>query len=523
MKKSGNKDNGGLIRKSDRNVRAGHVGVPAAICAVLAMISVLAVFILFFVSTGSKDPKNPVVLFYGVDNGHGSAPDNYFPYASMRVALKGAGFDMAVLSSDASKDSESGSYIIPDEYKGRKTVVCACYQEAFYVMEDIYAKEGKSGSLEGFVLIMPYYPGNAAAAAVGRDKPDIDVAIFGKNDSNATVDKMSDSRMLFEKMSGVDTIYGTGIERDNLFASKIFVSAEGNRYLSMSFTSAPMRFQMALPSFQSELAGYLGTLYTGKLPYTAINVWNILLILSFFLGIASLFLYLYDIPVADSDNGGNILARRDGLVFIITAGLSAFTALGVIVMSLIPQTRSAACYLLCYAPTLMIAVMAVLNTPFILSNKVKYEAREGNLFSSVITAVAEVGLYVAVFLIFSGIADRQKSISGMISIPVIFIMDAMAIATLAFLDRKSRFGGLGGGSYFGTVLYPLLIAVPAVTAVVMGAITHDSVILGTGLLGIIQAIAPYLMAIPVKRNSDQFIIVGIIHGAASAVPLLLMM
>ena len=522
MKKSGNRENSGFAGSGERSVRSGHLGIFPIVCASVSVLCAITLFVLFFVSWTLPEKTVPIVLFYGVDNGHGAAPDNYFPYSSMRVALKGAGFDMDVVSPEEAKDPVSDTYAIPARFNGRDVVVCACYQEAFYVMEDIYGSESLNATVLGYALIAPYYPGNAAAADIGKDNPRADIAIFGKNDSKATVDSMSDPRMLFEKLSGVDTIFGAGIVRDNIFASEIHLSSDGTRYLSLSFSSAPMRLQMALPSFQTEFAGLLGTLYTGELPYASINAWHITLIVAIFLGIASLCMFLYNIPVQDSDKGAGILTRRDGLVFIIVGGISAFIALGIFVMALIPAVRPATGYLLCFAPTIMIAVMAVMNTPFILSNKIKFERKESSILNAVIVLVAEVGIFVAVFFIFSGIFDRHISTMGVVALITVFIVDASSIAMLGFVDRKSRFGGLGGGSYFGTVLYPVLLAAPGITAIVMGKITGSSQIVGAGIFSLLQVFVPYIATIPVKRNSDLFEIAGLLHGICAALPVVMM-
>jgi len=522
MKKSGNKEGGNARASGERIVRSGHMGVFPIVCAAFSLMCVISLFVLFFISWSRPSKETPIALFYGVDNGRGLAPDNYFPYSSMRVALKGAGFDMDVVPIEEAKVPESDKFVIPARYNGRKVVICSCYQDAFYVMEDIYGSEDSGKSVLGYVLIAPYYPGNAATANIGKDSPSADIAIFGKNDSNATVDSMSDARMLFEKLSGADTLYGPKIQRDNIFASEIHISSEASRYLSLSFSSAPMRFQMALPSFQTELAGFLGTSYTGQMPYAAINGWHITFILSLFLGIASLFMFLYHIPVQDTERGEGILTRRDGLVFIIVAGIAAFTALGIFVMSLIPQIRPATGYLLCFAPTIMIAVMAVMNTPFVLSNKIKYERKEGGIINSVIVLIAEAGLFVATFFILSGIFDRRMSTMGIIALISVFIVDASSIAILGFVDRKSRFGGLGGGSYFGTVLYPVLLAAPGIMAVIMGKITGSSQITGAGIFSLLQVFVPYLATIPVKRNSDLFEIAGLLHGICAALPVVMM-
>ncbi len=522
MKKSANSQNGGYAATAERSVRSGHLGIFPMVCAAVSVLCVVALCVIFFVSRTAPDKTAPVVLFYGADNGNGLSPENYFPYSSMRVALKGAGFDMAVVSADAAKDKTSDKYTVPEEYSGRKVVICACYQDAFYVMEDIYGSSGNNGQVLGYVLISPYYPGNAAAADIGTGNPACDVAIFGKNDSKATVDSMSDPRMLFEKLSGVDTIYGAGIVRDNIFASEIHLSSDGTRYLSMSFSSLPMRLQMALPSFQTELAGYLGACYTGKLPYAEINAWYITLILSLFIGIASLCLFLYHIPVKDSDKGAGILTRRDGLVFIISAGFAAFISVGIFVLALIPSARAATSYLLCFAPTIMIAVMAVMNTPFILSNKVKYVRKNGSVLYPLVLLVVETGIFISVFFIFSGITDKHMSAMGITALITVFIVDAASIAMLGFVDRKSRFGGLGGGSYFGTPLYPVILAVPAVMAIVMGRITGSSQIVGAGLFSLLQVFVPYIATIPVKRNSDLFEIAGLLHGICAALPVVMM-
>ena len=58
------------------------------------------------------------------------------------------------------------------------------------------------------------------------------MAIFGFARKAGSLDEMSGAQMLFERLSGVDTVYGVPARTGGALSSEVFVSADQTRYLS---------------------------------------------------------------------------------------------------------------------------------------------------------------------------------------------------------------------------------------------------------------------------------------------------
>ncbi|MBO4425399.1 MAG: hypothetical protein J5776_00160 [Clostridiales bacterium] len=498
----------GADDSTQRISRVRKLPLAAWIAAGISGVMVIVLFVLFFMSAAGSDPDR-VALFYNVDA-------RTFPYVSMRYSLAQAGFDMVVLGSeDAKTEGESGRYIIPSKYSDDEVVIIAAGPDSFKVMSDI--NSSTAGNVLGYCLIMPEYPGNAALAGFDPGNPACDIAVFACDSKAGSVEGLSGSEMLFEKISGVDTVYGTPAVTGGAMSSKIFVSTAQNRYLSLAPYECNIRSLIYSSAFQSELAGYLGLTYTDTEGYTPANIWFILRMVCILVCLAALLMFLFFIPVSKPDKGDKFLKGRDSLAMIIFAGISLWLGLTVIFMSMIPAVAYYTRYLIIFAPCVLIVGMFFARIGFFLTNKIAYKRRKGEgLLKFLITALIEVLLVFASVLLFSDITERERTTTVWMFAVMVLLLDSATISMLATVDKKSRFAGEGPGSYLGNPIYFVETLVPAAAGLVMAFIGKDFTLLRISLAGIAVATLPYLAAQSIKRSSDHFELAGIVHGLIMA-------
>ena len=499
----------GADDSTQRISRVRKLPLAAWISAGIAGAAVIVLFVLFFLSSAAGAGADKVALFYNADQ-------RTFPYVSMRYSLAQAGFDMVVLDpKDAKTEGESGRYIIPSKYTDDEVVIIAAGPDSFKVMSDINSMP--SGEVLGYCLIMPDYPGNAALAGFDPENPSCDIAIFACDSLAGSVEQLSGSEMLFEKISGVDTVYGTPSVTGGALSSKIFVSTSQNRYLSLAPNGQDIRSLIYSSSFQSELAGYLGLTYTDTEGYTPANVWFFLRMICILVCLAALLMFLFFIPVSKPDKGDKFLKGRDSLAMIIFAGISLWLGLTVIVMSMIPAVAYYTRYLIIFAPVVLIVGMFFARIGFFLTNKIAYKRRKGEgLIKFLIAGVIEVLLVLASVLLFSDIAYRERTTTVWMFAVMVLLLDSAVISMLATVDKKSRFAGEGPGSYLGNPIYFAETLIPAVAGLVMALVGKDFTLLRISLAGIAVAALPYLAAQSIKRSSDHFELAGIVHGLIMA-------
>ena len=167
-------------------------------------------------------------------------------------------------------DEQGYTYELPKDYSKEDIVVCSMGKDAFKVMDDLISSGNEN--IEGFVLILPEYPGNASLAEYTENNPDVPCAIFGFDTNAKTSNDLTGAQMIFEKISGVDTMYGHPTQRGRILSSKVFVSPNQKRYLSLY--SSKIQTTAGLISgisFQNELSQYLGS---GPDTAAAFGVWS---------------------------------------------------------------------------------------------------------------------------------------------------------------------------------------------------------------------------------------------------------
>ena len=436
---------------------------------------------------------------------------------SLRNSLAAAGFNYAIIEPEEKADDPDFKYELPHEFKKEDVVVCAIGTKAFKVMDDLLSSG--SENIEGYVLINPDYPGNVSLEGYTSDNPTVPCAIFGPDNGAKTSTELSGSQMIFEKISGVDTMYGHPTTRGRIFSSKVFVSPNQMRYLSLSSTDFGTELLMVSPSFQNELAQYLGTTFGKGYSPARVTVWTLVLSAAIFLSAASLALFLFLIPVAVPEKAKRELKGRNSLGAIIFLGLSGWLALCGVIMDFIPQTSAYTKYVAMYSPVLLIALMALAQLKLLISNKFKYTRKDDGMpifLASILTAAVEIMIVLGTALNLSRAELEIKDTTNLINALVIFVIMSLSAVALILSDKKSRASGQGRSAYFASPIYFIEVLFPAAALLVFAVIRGNGMLMDSALTGIGLSIVPVVCAIPIKRVSDYYEVSGLVFGVIAA-------
>lgn len=495
------------MRSSSRTGRTGNARQPQEpsnktiplIGSVVAVAAVLILFILYLVSFSGENRRNPVVLFSGADGN--------FPVVSMQNTLHRAGFDLQYLE---------GGELDPD----RQYILVSLDDNAVPDM----AAYRDSDNVLGFVLVCPVIPDEGVPAGFDSAEPSKDIAIFAGKDDDSDVVSMGASRVIFERISGVDTVYGVPTARGGLFASKCFVSMSQNRYLSLSAFEADEGMSLLYsPLFQTELAGYLSITYRDDAikdaSFSGINMWFIMAFVSIFACIFGLCVYLMLLPVVVSDIKQEKVPSGEKLAVAAIGGITVAFAIGVVAMAFLERLRSYAGIILAFLPLVFMFILTLNRFRFIVFDKTDYKSRskmKRTAFMSVLIALSAL----FIMLILGDMDTYISHVSAPLIAAVAFVPDLLCATCLLYSDRKSRFVGEGGCSYFGNRVIFLLMLIPSVFAIIFGIVFRQHEITMAGFKGLYTTLVPFILLVPLRRHSDQSLIPGILHGILFAMSVL---
>lgn len=493
-----------------RKLRPLKIPKVAWFALVLSLVMAILLFVLYGISYYGTGDTDKTLIIYS----DGSA----IPVVSFRNSLASAGFDYKIVEPDKRSSKSGFVYSLPDGYADEKVVICAMGADAFKVMNDILSSN--SSNVEGYILVNPEYPGNIALEGYTSDYPSIPCAIFGFDNKARNSGELNGAQMIFEKISGVDTLYGHPTQRGKIFPTKVFVSHNQMRYLSLSQAKFGTSGLLTAPSFQGELAQYLGTTFGNGYSDTRINVWNVLLVLAVFLSVTSLALFLFMVPVSVPDKGEKHLKGRDSLGAIIFLGISGWIALCGAVMTFIPQIRSFAKYIGLYSPVLIIVLMALAQLKLLANRKITYIRKDYGLtifLASVLTGLIEIMVIVSACLNLTNVETALENTTNLIITLIVFVVLSLSAVSLILADKKSRFSGQGPAAYFASPMYFVEALIPSVVLLIMGVINGSSEIVSASFGGVILGILPFLCVVPIKRISDYYEIAGLIFGLIGAI------
>lgn len=493
-----------------RKLRPLKIPKMAWYALLLAFVMAAALFVMYLISfIGTKDAKRTLLIY-----NDGST----IPEVSLRNSLAASEFDFEIIEPGKHVDDQSYIYELPKGYTKDKVVVCAVGKDAFKVMDDLITSN--SENIEGYVLISPDYPGNASLAKYTEDNPDVPCAIFGFDSNAKSSNDLTGAQMIFEKISGVDTMYGHPTKRGKMFSSKVYVSPNQKRYLSLYSTDIGTSGLISSINFQNELSQYLGTTFGKGFSSSRIAVRQMILIIAVFLSVASLALFLFMVPVAIPEKARKELKGRDSLGAIIFLGLSGWLALTGIVLTFIPQVKMYAKYVALYAPVLIIALMALAQLKLIMSNKFKYSRKDDGFpifLASIFIGVVEIMVIVGTSLNLTNIEKAFKDSANWVNALIVFIVMSLSAVALILSDKKSKASGQGRTAYFASPAYFIESLVPSAVLLAIGLMQGNKELAVYSAVGVGISVLPCVCAIPIKRISDYYEVSGLVFGIIAGI------
>ena len=222
------------IPENQRPVRAPRRQAPISLISMGVMAAVLLTMVILCLVPGAgKSTKNPVIAFY--------ADEANVPSLSLTNTLHAAGFEYEFLRYGAG---------LPD---ASSVVVAGVGADAAYVINEFK----DDPHVIGFILICPEL-NEDFMTGLSSLNPACDVAIFAGRDNAGSVSQMGAARLIYERISGDDTLFSPSIKRGGLFASKVYVNNEQNRMLSLSCfkVNDPMKLMFS-PLFQNDRSCFI--------------------------------------------------------------------------------------------------------------------------------------------------------------------------------------------------------------------------------------------------------------------------
>ena len=476
-------------------------GVVSAICITVLLILSLSPF-------SDKSSVRPLLLIY-----ERTEDLIYVMKPAFLNSMNKAGFDYRII--------DSKENVIPEDVASRDVVIMGVGNDSFALMRDINEDELKTANkgnnnVRGYILVDPAYPGNLSMAQYDLTSPACEVAVFGFGTNAEDTKSMGDARRLFERMSGVDTVYGAYAKRGSLFGSRVYSSADQRRYLSL-YDNMSYTMLLNSPLFQSELAGYLSSTYGTAESVTSINTWFILVYAFILFGAASLLMFLFFVPVEERKSISMDKLGDDGMAAIVNMGLAIWFAVLIVAGYIIPFTRAYVKYVIFLAPLCMMFVMVLMRLGYILTNKIVYRPERRGALRTFAASVLLTSFFTVIWiLVRRGNLDFGKR--SLLIAGGAFVVDFLCVTALGFIDKKSRAAGENGCSYFSNIFYVLELLIPAATAFV---ITFMG--MGDGfkvLRGFCLVVLPFLFSFPVKRISAHVEFAGLVHAAVFAMLML---
>ena len=469
---------------------------------------IILLYVLFFLAGSKADPSRPLLLIYTRSEG-----EVYIMEPAMTHSLNAAGFDYKMV-----RDSENK---IPEDIRGRDVFIMGIGNDSWTLMRDINedelgsANKGKN-NIKGYIMLDPKYPGNLSMERYDTDSPSCDVAVFAFGKEAKDTSSMGDARRLFERMSGVDTVYGAYAKRGAFLGSRVYVSANQKRYLSL-YGDMPYTMLLNSPSFQSELAGYLGTTYGNEVSFASINAWFIFLFAGTLFALAFIFMFLFLIPVPERHAIKAEKTGDDGMAAIVNLGLAIWFGVIIVAGFIIPYTKEYVRYVICFAPLFMILVMVLMRLGFIFTNKIIYKADRQGALRTMAAAAVLLSFFIVMWL-FVRSGNISYGTRKLLILGGVFLLDFLLAFALGYIDKKSRAGGENGCSYYANPLYLPELLIPAGTALVISFMGMGTTF--TAIRGLALVLVPYILSLPVKRISANVVFAGLVHAVSFGLLLL---
>ncbi len=480
------------MKKSGSTTKSKRIPI-ALIALGISAVVLLTMFILCLIPNAGRNYRNPVLVIYQ-EGGN-------VPTLSLSNSLRAAGFEYVFL--DYGEPLPSGS----------NNVVVGVGPSAVSVID----RFKDNPDVAGFVLICPTIIEEYVSDLTGI-YPACDIAIFEGHDNASQAIDMCDGRILYERLSGDDTLYGTPIKRGGLFASKVYVNNAQNRTLSLSCFNIndPTKIWFS-PLFQNELAGYLSVTYVDITSHDAsfgrINAWYVFLWLTIMFGIVSILLQLAGLAVSPTGEDKN-KAPISKWVFALIGGISIATTIGIIASTSVGSLKTSMPLILVFMPMIFMACLFGINFKWIYNKSVKFHPTRNDSVRAI-----TIGAVIGLFILFASILCTDLRVhavsdAGLASGILLgaLILDSIFATGLIYASRKSSFAGEGAKNCFGNRLIFGMMFIPAIAALIYGFIPGEAGNFYNGLGGILILIVPYIAVKPLIRHTERSLIPGILHG-----------
>lgn len=474
-----------MKRNKPNAARVGRKAVtaPMKIGIAVTLVAVIIMIILMIVPSSGIPGKAPTVILTG--------DTNRISTGAITNSIHEAGFNLEILPDD-------GRDIEPNLDEDEQYIIMAVGESGCRYLNRY------SGSREviGFVLVCPVYPNDNSLSGVNKDYPDKDIAIFAGADDADTVQEIGDARLLYERMSGDDTVYGTPIKRGSFLSSTCYANNLQNRWLSLSHgavSNPAMLVNSAL--FQTELAGYLSVAYGGYVDGTVnsgrIISWFVFGIIAAFTAFIGLMLMLADIPVLRVPKDV-WREEKTALHTVISCGLSLVVAAGVIICSQFESMRRIV-GLVPYFP-IVIALFTLITYIRPVISSLKTSTKIPRLPDFLITAMVLIPLALFMQLHF----DAFRLLSGTLIV-------AGIIDFLIYLLLVKSSVHTGRAPFVVMLLSSLIVAV---VMILVGLVLADPSLRISGVSFLVLALMSHIAALPIRLHSGSGILAGVLHSAA---------
>lgn len=475
---------------------------------IIMLASVIMGVFLFSFSFRNKNADAPVLVLYGANEGR-------FPDTSFRVALKSAGIDHVVLSKNLKKSEEIGEEMsLPQGYRSKNVIILAQGKEATGALKLFDDDEDTLG----FVLINPEFETNYSMEGMSSKNPVHDVAIFAGDQS-----KVNDAKLMYERLSGEDTVYGVKFKTGGIFSSETCTNPSGNRVLSISgFDYGDGNLIYFSPVFQIELATYLSATYgTGDEVSWRITCWYALFVFFAIFFVAGLFLFLSKFPVMRYKMNSEHKGKLASTGFVLAAIMSGLATVACVVFTIIDKLQDKLKYLVVFLPIVFVFFMAIVRIGYVFSNRNIKRKSNRHIFVSIALGVLISLDVVFVLLNFFGNLPNTDIENYRLYCILAAVLDFACILVLATADNISRTKGLGGCSYFGKKHMLVFTLIPSIAAfLLMSGLGKDYAAFDC-FMGILATAVPFVAALPVKLHTNSVVMTALTHSLTVMFVLLL--
>lgn len=452
-------------------------GIVSIIAIIGILISIVLALVVLIMPSVSPRSSRPTVVFAG--------DFDSFPNRSMTNTIHAAGFNIEVAD---------GEPRVKDD-----CIIVGVGDNSF----DYVNMYRDNDNVKGIVLVCPTFPEGSKVNGMNAQNPAKDIAIFAGKDNAQEVAYIGDARLIYERLSGDDTVYGTPIKRGGIFSSKNYVNNGQNRMLSLSAFRVKSGEELLFsPLFQNELAGYLSNSYSDNkaASYARINAYFILTVISMVLAVVSTLLLLSDIAVTMSKY---VVPK---LCYALVAVSVAIVTVVLVCGGLISRTSEIACNGITAGSCIILTAAAVIVDFYFATKKFgRVEVtspRKGNKtlskINNIVLMLAPIVLVLEYLFI---LADM--SCNKILLVIIFAIVDFLSFAILAYL---------GGKMVWFVQFLAILSGIAIMIAGIVGS-QHDMVSSAEMMMAV--TLATMVVSFPSIRHSTNPFFTGITHSVTT--------